>query len=385
MAFHDTVLSPLLKMLPGHEFEKLANAQDGRRRSDALSRRPQSVALSAGHSGGRASLRDIEATRHTQARHRYHLGSPGISCPALGRANEQFDRGFHGSSSATLYERCTRDVHRHGFRFKGKLFMLDGSLIDLSMKLFPRADCSRREAAFKWQVGLDHDDLIPAFAALTSGRASEMEQAGQWHFPKGGVLVFDKGYDRYAWHDSLSEQGFVRVTHIRANALYRVIERRPVANDTPVTSDQVIEYTGEKARKDGLPPLRRIGFGEPAAGKHSVSITGQFQWPAQTTADIYQQRWQVELFFKWIRQSLKIKVFPGMCRNAVMTQVRAAPCLYLLLACLKFQSGISKCPQQIPRLLQTSLFIWRALQELLKPVQPQPQSRPQWRLGLVRN
>jgi putative transposase len=372
-------------MLPRHGFEKLANAQDGRRRSDALSRWSQFVALAVGHLGGRTSLRDIEATLHTQSRQRYHLGSQSVSRSALGRANEQLGYEFYESLFATLYERCTCHAPRHGFRFKGKLFSLDGSLIDLSMKLFPWADYNRKKAAFKLHVGLDHDGLIPAFAALTSGKASEMEQARQWKFPKGSVLVFDKGYNRYAWHNALSEKGFVWVTRIRGNALYRVIERRPVAHDTPVTSDQVIEYTGKKAREDGLPPIRRIGFRDPATGKHYVFITNQFKWSAQTIADIYQQRWQVELFFKWIKQNLKIKAFLGISQNAVMTQVLVALCLYLLLAYLKFQSRISKSLQQILRLLQTNLFIRRPLLELLQPMQPQPPPPPQLRLGLVRN
>jgi hypothetical protein len=385
LAFHNTVLSQLLKMLPRHEFEKLANARDGRRRSDALSRWSQFVALSVGHLGGRSSLRDIEATFHTQPRQRYHLGSQGVSRSALGRANEQLDYGFYESLFATLYERCTCHAPRHGFRFKGKLFSLDGSLIDLSMKLFPWADYNRKKAAFKLHVGLDHDGLVPAFATITSGKASEMKQARQWQFPKGSVLVFDKGYNSYAWHNSLSEQGLIWVTRIRGNALYRVIERRPVAHDSPVTSDQVIEYTGKKAREDGLPPIRRIGFRDPATGKHYVFITNQFKWSAQTIADIYQQRWQVELFFKWIKQNLKIKAFLGISQNAVMTQVLVALCLYLLLAYLKFQSRISKSLQQILRLLQTNLFIRRPLLELLKPIQPQPPPQPQLRLGLVRN
>lgn len=385
MAFHNTVLSQLLKMLPRHEFEKLANAHDGRRRSDALSRWSQFVALSVGHLGGRTSLRDIEATFHSQPQQRYHLASQSVSRSALGRANERLEYEFYESLFTTLYERCTRHAPRHGFRFKGKLFSLDGSLIDLSMKLFPWADYNRKKAAFKLHVGLDHDGLIPAFAAITSGKASEMEQARQWRFPKGSVLVFDKGYNSYAWHNSLSEQGFIWVTRIRGNALYRVIERRSVAPDSNITSDQVIEYTGKKAQEDGLPPIRRIGYRDPETGKHYVFITNQFKWSAQTIADIYQQRWQVELFFKWIKQNLKIKAFLGISQNAVMTQVLVALCLYLLLAYLKFQSRISKSLQQILRLLQTNLFIRRPLLELLNPIQPYPPPHPQLRLGLVRN
>ena len=131
--------------------------------------------------------------------------------------------------------------------------------------------------------------------------------------------------------------------------------------------------------------MRRIGYRDPETNKHYVFITNQFKWSAQTIADIYKQRWQVELFFKWIKQNLKIKAFLGISENAVMTQVLVALCLYLLLAYLKFQSRIGKSLQQITRLLQMNLFIRRPLLELLQPVQQHPPPDLQMRFGLVRN
>lgn len=313
------------------------------------------------------------------------MASQPISRSALGRADKQLDYRFYEALFATLYKRCTQHAPGHGFRFKGKLFSLDGSLIDLSMKIFPWADYNRKKAAFKLHVGLDHDGLIPAFASLTLGKGSEMEQARLWQFPQGSVVVFDKGYNSYSWHNSLTVKGLTWVTRIRGNALFRVIERRPVASNSNVTSDQTIEYTGKKAQKEGLSPVRRIGYRDPETKKHYVFITNQFKWSAQTIADIYKQRWQVELFFKWIKQNLKIKSFLGTSENAVMTQVLVALCLYLLLAYLKFQARISKSLQQIMQLLQINLFIRRPLLALLEPPQ---QARPpdlQMRLGLVRN
>lgn len=385
MAYNNTVLSQILKMLPRHEFERLANAHEGKRRSDALSRWSQFVALTVGQLGGRTSLRDIETTLQSQSQHRYHLGSQPVSKSALGRANERLDYRFFEGLFETLYQRCTHAAPRHGFRFKGKLFSLDGSIISLSMKVFPWADYNRKKAAFKLHVGLDHDGLIPGFAAITLGRASEMEQTDKWTFPKGSVLVFDKGYNSYAWHNVLTQKELIWVTRIRGNALYRVVERRPVAPDSNVTSDQTIEYTGKGVQKKTLPPVRRIGYRDPETNKHYVFITNQFKWSAQTIADIYKQRWQVELFFKWIKQNLKIKAFLGTTENAVMTQILVALCVYLLLAYLKFQSRIGKSLQQITRLLQMNLFIRRPLLELLQPVQQPPPSDSQLRLGLVRN
>jgi len=183
----------------------------------------------------------------------------------------------------------------------------------------------------------------------------------------------------------LTQKGLTWVTRIRGNALYRVIERREVKPGSGVTSDQTIEYTGTKAQKLGLPPIRRIGYRDPETNKHYVFITNQFKWSARTIADIYKQRWQVELFFKWIKQNLKIKSFLGVSENAVMTQILVALCNYLLLSCLKYSSKIGKSLQQILRLLQMNLFMRRSLMALIQPTREERPPDIQMRLALVRN
>jgi putative transposase len=152
-----------------------------------------------------------------------------------------------------------------------------------------------------------------------------------------------------------------------------------------VTSDQTIEYTSPRKDIQALKPIRRVGYRDQLTGKHYVFITNQFNWSAKTIADIYKQRWQVELFFKWIKQNLKIKAFLGTSENAVMTQIMAALCVYLLLDYLKFQSKISKSLQQIIRLLQLNLFTRRSLIDLLQPPDQVGLSPPQLKFGLVRN
>jgi len=385
MAYHDSVLSQLLKLVPRLEFEKQANRCDGQRRSDALSRWSQFVALTIGQLGGRRSLRDIEATARSQRHHRYHLGNQSISRSALGRANEKLDYRFYEGLFQSLYQLCMSNRRRHGFRFKNKLFSLDASLIDVSMKVFPWANFGRKKSAFKLHLGLDHDGLIPAFACVTQGKVSDMVQARQLALPKGSVVVFDKGYNCYRWHNSLTENGIFFVSRIRGNAKYRVLERHAVNGGSGISSDQTIEYTA--LRKDGnkLKPIRRIGYRDPETGKHYIFISNQFSWSAKTIADIYKQRWQVELFFKWIKQNLKIKAFLGNTENAVMTQIMSAMCVYLLLAFLKFQSKIDKSLQQIIRLLQLNLFTRRSLLDLLQPPDQPGLPPPQLKLGLVRN
>ena len=385
MAYHNSVLSQLLKLLPRLEFEKQANRCDGQRRSDALSRWSQFVALAIGQLGGRRSLRDIEATVRSQGHHRYHLGSQSISKSALGRANEQLDYRFYEGLFQSLYRRCMSNRRSHGFRFKNKLFSLDASLIDVSMKVFPWADFNRKKSAFKLHLGLDHDGLIPAFASVTQGKVSDMAQARLLALPTASVVVFDKGYNCYRWHNSLTEKGIIFVSRIRGNAKYRVLERHAVNGCSAITSDQTIEYVAQRKDGDKLKPIRRIGYRDPETGKHYVFISNQFSWSARTIADIYKQRWQVELFFKWIKQNLKIKAFLGTTENAVMTQIMAALCVYLLLAYLKFQSRIDKSLQQIIRLLQLNLFNRRSLLDLLQPPDQRGLPPPQLNLSLLRN
>lgn len=164
----------------------------------------------------------------------------------------------------------------------------------------------------------------------------------------------------------MTEKGIFFATRQKSNAKYCVIERREVNRKQSLTSDQTIEFTGIQTAKKCPVPLRRIGYRDPETGKHYVFLTNHFKLAAKTIADIYKARWQVELFFKWIKQNLKIKSFIGTSKNAVMTQIRIALCVYLMLAFIKFQSKLNKSMQQILRLLQLNLFEKRDLLALLR-------------------
>ena len=177
MAHHNTILSQMLKLIPGHAFENLSQQHDGKRRTGALTRWSQFVAMFTCQVSGLSSLRDIESTLQTQKQHHYHLASQTVSRSALGRANETLDYQFFSALFAQLYRRCINRSAKQDFGLKEKLFSLDASLIDVSMKLFPAADYNRMKAAFKLHVGLDHDGLIPAFIAVTAGKVSDQTQA----------------------------------------------------------------------------------------------------------------------------------------------------------------------------------------------------------------
>lgn len=263
---------------------------------------------------------------------------------------------------------------RHGFRFKNKLYSLDVSTIDLCLSVFPWVRFRTTKGAVKFHVGLDHDGLLPAFMTITDGKSHDITAARSLQLPKASIVVLDCGYNDYTWYNQLNSKGVFFVTRLRKNARYRVTERRHIIKSKGLTSDQTIRFTGTKAGNCPI-ALRRIGFKDAATGIQYYFLTNNFDLAASTIAEIYKARWQIELFFKLIKQNLKIKSFLGTSKNAVMTQIWIAICVDLLLAYLKFASQIEKSFQQILRLLQLNLFDRRGLRHLLVGDPSEPLNR----------
>ena len=311
----------------------------------------------------------------SQAHRLYHLGSVKLSRSNLSRMNNEKPSALYEALFGKLLVRCQRTMPGHNFRFKNALYSWDASTIDLCLSVFPWADFRATKGAVKWHVGLNHSGYLPEFVTITEGKTSDIEMGRTLQFPKGSIVAIDKGYNDYGWYQQLTDKGIYFVTRLKKNAKYRTLERRAVLKDKGLTCDQTIELTGARTAKRCPVPLRRIGYTDTETGKHYVFLTNNFQLSAKTIADIYKARWQVELFFKWIKQNLKIKAFIGTSKNAVMTQIWIALCVYLLLAYVKFQSKLTKSMQQILRLLQVNLFEKRDLMALLRG-EPPPRRLP---------
>jgi putative transposase len=332
---------------------------------------------------GRHSLRDIESNMNAQSKRLYHLGVKPIARSSLARLNEKQPAELYGALFAKLYGNCQKLATGHRFRFKNKLYSLDASLIDLSLKIFPWAHYALGKSAMKLHLSLDHNGYIPHFAAITEGKVSDIEIGRTLNYSKGSIVVFDKGYTDYKWYKALNNKSIYFVTRIRKNALWKVIERRSVDKSRGLTTDQTITLTGIKPKKIGLPELRRVGYRDPETGKHYEFLTNNFSLSAQTITDIYKERWQVELFFKWIKQNLKIKAFVGNSKNAILTQIWVALCTYLILAYLKFSAKLGWSLQSMLRLLQLNLFIRRDLMGLLRGEPPEQNPMEYRQLSLV--
>lgn len=366
MSHYNTVFSQLLKLIPRHEFESLAKQHHTGRSFRTASRWSQFVTMSMGQLSGRNSLRDIVENISAQAHRLYHLGSAKLSRSNLSRINEGKPYALYEALFGKLLHRCQKIAPGHDFRFNNALYSLDASTIDLCLSVFPWADFRTTKGAVKLHVGLNHAGYLPEFVTVTEGDRHDVTIGRILKFPKGSIVAIDKGYNDYTWYKQLTEKEISFVTRLKTNAKFRVVCRRDVLKSKGLTSDQTIEFTGPQTAKKCPIQLRRIGYRDPETGKRYVFLTNNFKLAAKTIADIYKARWQVELFFKWIKQNLKIKSFVGTSKNAVMTQIWIALCIYLLLAFLKFQSKLKKSMQQILRLLQLNLFEKRDLMALLR-------------------
>jgi putative transposase len=383
MAHHNTVFSQILKLVPRHEFETLAKAHHQGRSFRTASRWSQFVCLSMAQLTGRNSLRDMVENISAQAHRLYHLGSAKLSRSNLSRINEDKPYALYEALFGQLLKRCQNHVPKHPFTFKNPLYSLDASTVDLCLSMFPWAKFKSTKGAVKLHVGLNHQGYLPEFVTITEGNVADITIGRTLEFPKESIVVIDRGYVDHLWYKRLTQKEIFFVTRLKVSAKYRVLERHAIDKSSGVTSDQTIQFVSKDKPYKCPIPLRRIGYRDPKTGKHYSFLTNNFELSAKTIADIYKSRWQVELFFKWIKQNLKIKSFIGTSKNAVMTQIWVALCIYLLLAFLKFQSRLRKSMQQILRLLQLNLFEKRDLMALLKGDPPTIKNTNINQMGLI--
>jgi putative transposase len=365
MAHCNTILNQILKIVPRHEFESLGIRHHTGRKFRTTNRWSQFTAIVLAQLTGRMSLRDIVQNMKTQAHRLYHLGVGKLSKSNFSRINENKSYKMYEELFGKLLARTQAMPQGHGFRFKNKLYSLDASTIDLCLNLFPWARFRKNKGAVKLHVGLNHTGYLPEFIAITDGKTADVTAGRCIDFPKHSIVVCDRGYNDYDWFNSLTMKEVFFVTRIKTNAKYEVIKSNQVNSKQSVISDEVIRFTGLKASEKCPAKLRLVTYYDSKTDKQYQFLTNHFKLIAKTIADIYKSRWQIELFFKWIKQNLKIKKFIGTSENAVMTQIWVAMCVYLIISFIKHASKIPKSMQQILRLLQLNLFEKRELLPML--------------------
>jgi len=366
MAHNNTLFHSMLSFIPRHQFDALENEHGTGRKSRHFSRWNQFVHLMFMQLTGRSSLRDGIQSMNSRLKNLYHLGAKPVARSTFADANGMRPASFYEALFEKIYQRCRMISPKHKFKFKNELYSLDATVIDLSLGAFPWASFRRTKSAIKVHTLMNHSGYLPAFVSITDGKKHESKVASTIKLPKGSIVAEDRAYTDYAWFAQLQLNGVFFVTRQKTNAVYKVIERRSVNKKQGLCSDQTILLTGTK-RHLCPHPLRRVGYRDPVTKKHYVFLTNNFKLSAKSIADIYKERWQIEIFFRWIKQNLKIKAFIGESRNAVMTQVYVALIAYLLLCMFKSMAKISVSLQSLLRVIQLNMFRRCSLKELFEP------------------
>lgn len=359
-----SIFSQLLQFFPRLEFESLVKKHQAERHARGFTCWQQFTAMLFCQLGHAQSLREIcggLAACEGKLRHLGLADAPKRS--TLSYANEHRPWQLYQSVFHALLGRCQDAARQQGkkkFRFQHKLLSLDSTMVELCAEVFDWAQYKRTKGAVKLHLVLDHDGYLPHFAVLTEGKTGDMTEARKMHFDPGTLVVFDKAYQDYDWWLQLTRSKVQFVSRLKDSADYGVVEQRPVPAGSDVIRDEVILLTrqqeiGPEAR------LRRIEVWVEEKGETMVFVTNNLTLAARTIARIYKERWQVELFFKALKQGLKVKTFVGTSENAVQIQIWTALIAILVLKYLQLKSTFGWSLSNLIALLRQQLFVYRDL------------------------
>ena len=361
-----SIFSQVLKLFSRREFEKAVKEHKAERHARGFTSWGQFMAMLFCQLGRAHSLREICGGLACCEGQLKHLGVPvAPKKSTLAYANENRPWELYQAVFEQTLWKCQELVRSQGgrkrFRFKNKLVSLDGSIIDLSVSMFDWAKFRRTKGAIKLHLLLDHDGYLPAFAVVSEGKTSEIQVARTLRFAPGTILAIDRGYVDYEWFRELTQEEVYFVTRMKEKAVYEVKEGLESPQNSQVICDQIICFP-RLAREGEKPVLfRRVEIWDREKQESLVFLSNLLAFGATTIAAIYKDRWQVELFFKALKQTLKIKTFVGTSANAVRTQVWTALIAMLVLKYLQLKSTFCWSLSTLAALLRQQLFFYRDL------------------------
>lgn len=376
------MFSQILKLIPRLEFESLVKRTKAEYATKGFSSWSQLVSMMFCQLGRAHSLREIEGGLKSCEGKLAHLGIEAPARSSLSYANahrpwQLFEGVFHG-----LLEKVAATVggRRRKFRFKNKLVSLDSTIIDLSLSMYDWARYRRTKGAVKLHLVLDHDGYLPCFGVVTEGKVHDVKVAQELQFAPGTIVVDDRGYNDYRLFSRWCDEGVFFVTRMKTDARYEVVQQRLFMPKGKVVNDQFVQLSGEDGRANCKHMLRRVEAVREDTGETLVFVTNLLDLSPATIAAIYKERWHIELFFKALKQNLKIKTFVGTSANAVKTQIWTALICMLLLRYMQLRSRFGWSMSNLVALLRMNLFTHRDLSAWLDEpfaVPPDPQTSTQ--------
>ena len=372
-----SMFSQILKLIPRTDFSRCVQATGAETRSKGLSSWSQFVAMLFCQLGRAHSLREIEGGLKSCEGKLAHLGIRAPARSSLSYANahrpwQLFEHVFYG----LLQTVRSQVAGQRKFRFKNKLVSLDSTVIDLCLSMYDWAKFRRTKGAVKLHLVLDHEGYLPAFGLITDGSVHDVKVAPQIPFAPGTIVVDDRGYNDYQLFADWTAKDVFFVTRLKDNAQFEVVEDHEPPQHRHILTDQTIRLTGVGAQAKCPQLLRRVEAVRPETGDVLVFLTNHHGLGASTIAAIYKDRWQIELFFKALKQNLKIKTFVGTSANAVKTQIWTALIAMLLLRYLQLTARFGWSLANLVALLRMNLFTHRNLLAWLdEPFATPPESQ----------
>ena len=353
------IFSQFIELLPRHEFAKCVARYRGNYRARRFRCWDQLLVMAFAQLTFRESLRDIETCLRAMPQKLYHAGIRStVARATLADANESRDWRIWADFAAVLIAEARR-LHADesfGVRLKANTYIFDTTTIDLCLTLFPWAQFRRHKSAVKVHTLMDLRGNIPCFISITAGSVHEINILDELPLEAGSYYVMDRGFvDFQRLHRFTRSQAFF-IVRGKENLDFRVRESRTVDFPPGLKADQIIRLRGPKTRRLYPELLRRVSYTAPQTGVHFTFLTNNFELAASTITRLYHCRWEVELFFKWIKQYLRIKAFFGTSENAVKTQLWIAISVYILVAIMKKQLGLSQTMGEILQILSVTLF-----------------------------
>ena len=369
-----TIFAQLMDFLPVYEFQKCIQRYNGHYKVKHFSCWNQFLCMAFAQLTYRESLRDIETCLRSTQRKLYHMGFRGnVSRNTLAHANQVRDWRIYADFAQILIGQARRLYANDSFgiELNQTAYALDSTTIDLCLSLFPWAKFRAHKGAVKLHTLLDLRGSIPSLVIITHGKVHDVKILDQLTFEPGAFYVIDRGYLDFDRLYAIHQTSAFYMIRVKSNFRFRRLYSRPVDKSDGVQSDQIIVLEGFYSHKAYPDKLRRIRYFDTDQNKRLSFLTNNFTLPALTIAELFRCRWQIELFFKWIKQHLRIKAFYGTTENAVKTQIWVAITVYVLVAIVKKQMHLDVSLYTILQILSVTLFEKTPILEALSTIQPQ--------------
>ena len=359
MHARQTVFSQLMNFLPKKQFDKCVRRYAGNHRTKTFSCFDQYLCMTFAQITYRQSLRDIETCLRAMKTKLYHCGIRGnISRNTLANANEHRDWRIYADFAEVLIDKA-RTLYANedfGIQLNREVYALDSTTIDLCLSLFPWAKFRKHKAAVKVHTLMNLKGSIPTFIRITDGKVHDVNILDELILEPGAIYIMDRGYLDFARLYTFTQNLSTFITRAKSNFDYQRFDCRQVDKASGLRCDQTIRLNGHYVSKSYPAALRRIGYFDIETNKKFIFLTNNFTLPALTIAQLFKHRWQIEIFFKWIKQYLRIKTFFGTTENAVKTQIWIAISVYVLVAIVKKELRISLSLGEILQILSIVLF-----------------------------